>query len=241
MKRTLSVIITAYNERETLGATVDVVLESLKGLFGEHELIIVDDCSNDGTAEVADGLAARYPAIRVVHHAPNRGFAASYRHGVEEARMIYVGLVTGDNEMRPESIRAIFAAAGTADVVVPYQANQQDRPWIRRTLSRLFTWSVNRLFGVRLRYFQGPCVYPTALAQRLPMSTQGFAFLTEMLLRTVNAGHSYVEIPMLIQPRCYGRSSALSFQNVATAAAIVARLYVELRIWGPVARRVRRA
>ena len=241
MKRSLSVIITAYNERENLGATVDAVLRSLESLFDEFELIIVDDCSTDGTAEVADCLAARYPAIRVLHHALNRGFAASYRHGVVEARMTYVGLVTGDNEMRPESIRAIFAAAGTADVVVPYQANQQDRPWIRRTLSRFFTWSVNRLFGLRLRYFQGPCVYPTALAQGLPMSTQGFALLTEMLLRTLKAGYSYAEIPMHIQPRLYGRSSAVSFRNAASAAAIVARLYVELRLWGAIARRARGA
>jgi glycosyltransferase involved in cell wall biosynthesis len=241
MKHTLSVVITAYNERENLEATVEVVLGSLDSLFDEYEVIIVDDCSTDGTAEVADCLAARYPAIRVLHHAPNRGFAASYRHGVAEARMTHVGLVTGDNEMRPESVRAIFAAVGTADVVVPYQANQQDRPLVRRTLSRLFTWSVNRLFGLRLRYFQGPCIYPTAFAQGLPMSTQGFAFLTEMLLRTVRAGHSYAEVPMHIQPRRYGRSSALSFRNVATAAAIVARLYIELRLWGVIARRTRRA
>jgi len=241
MKRTLSVVITAYNERESLEATVEVVLGSLESLFDEYELIIVDDCSTDGTAEVADCLAGRYPAIRVLHHVPNRGFAASYRHGVAEARMAHVGLVTGDNEMRPESVRAIFAAVGTADVVMPYQANQQDRPLVRRTLSRLFTWSVNRLFGLQLRYFQGPCVYPTALAQGLPMSTQGFAFLTEMVLRTVKAGYSYAEIPMHIQPRRYGRSSALSFRNAATAAAVVARLYVELRLSRAVARRGRRA
>ena len=241
MKRTISVVITAYNERESLEATIEVVLGSLENLFDEYEVIIVDDCSSDGTAEVADGLAARYPAIRVLHQAPNRGFAVSYRHGVAEARMTHVGLVTGDNEMRPESVREIFAAVGTADVVVPYQANQQDRPWVRRTLSRLFTWSVNHLFGLRLRYFQGPCVYPTPLAQGLPMSTQGFALLTEMLLRSVKAGYSYAEIPMHIQPRRYGRSSALSFRNAATAAAVVARLYIELRLSRAFARRRRRA
>lgn len=144
--------------------------------------------------------------------------------------MAYVGLVTGDNEMRPESIRAAFGAVGTADVVVPYQANQQDRPWVRRTLSRVYTWTVNRLFGLRLRYFQGPCVYPTALAQGLSVTTNGFACLTEMLLRTVNAGYSYVEVPMHIQPRRHGQSSALSLRNAITAAGTIARLYVELRL-----------
>ena len=240
MRRGLSVVITAYNERESLDATVDVVLRSLEGVFGDYEVIVIDDCSTDGTAKVADLLGARYPAVRVLHHATNRGFAVSYRHGVEEARMQYVGLVTGDNEMRPESIRAIFGAVGTADVVVPYQANQQDRPWVRRTLSRVFTWTVNFLFGLRLRYFQGPCVYPTVLAQGLPITTHGFACLTEMLLRTVKAGYSYVEIPMHIQPRRYGRSSALSLRNAITAVGTIVRLYVELRLRPAVTRQARR-
>jgi dolichol-phosphate mannosyltransferase len=236
MEHSLSVIITAYNERENLDATVNLVLRSLEGLFTEYEIIIVDDCSTEGTGEVADRLAERNPAVRVLHHPHNLGFAASYRHGVAEAQMRNVGLVTGDNEMRLESVRAIFAAVGTADLVIPYQANQQDRPLVRRTLSRLFTWSVNALFGLRLRYFQGPCVYPTDLAQRLPVTTSGFAALTEMLVRTVKAGHSYVQVPMYVQPRVYGRSTALSLRNVATAAVTVVRLYVQLRLCRAAAR-----
>jgi glycosyltransferase involved in cell wall biosynthesis len=240
MERSLSVVITAYNERENLAATVEVVLRSLEGLFASYEIIIVNDCSSDGTAEVADRLSAMYPAVRVLHQTVNRGFAGSYRHGVEEARMTYVGLVTGDNEMCPESIREIFSAVGDADVVVPYQANQEDRPWIRRTLSRLFTWTVNLALGLRLRYFQGPCVYPTPLAQQVKITTHGFVCLTEMLVRTLKAGHSFIEVPMHIQPRRYGQSSALSVRNVVTAAGTIARLFVELRLGASTTQQARR-
>lgn len=215
--RSLSVVITARNEVGNLRATVETVLGSIVDLFEEYELVIVNDGSNDGTGTLADEIAQENPCIRVVHHTVSQGFAASYRDGVRLARMAHVGLVTGDNEMVPKSVRAAFEAVGQGDVVVPYQANQADRPLWRRILSRSFTFTVNTLFGLRLRYFQGPCIYPTAWAQALPLTTRGFVLLTDMLVRTIKAGYTYVEVPMHIRPRRYGRSSVLSARNAATA------------------------
>lgn len=228
--RSLSVVMTARNEEGNLRPAAETVLKSLSGLFDAYELLIVDDGSTDGTAAVADHLARTHPCVSVVHHPTSQGFAASYRHGVSLARMAYVALVTGDNEMTPESVRAAFEAVGKADVVVPYQANQQDRPWWRRVLSRSFTGLVNALFGLHLRYFQGPCVYPTAWARTLPVTTTGFALLTDMLVRTLKTGHSYIEVPMYIRPRAYGRSSAVSVRNVATALWTVGVLFRDIYV-----------
>ena len=228
----LAVVITARNEERNLEPTVDAVLMCLKEYFPAYEVLIIDDGSRDGTGRVADELARKHQAIRVVHHSTSRGFAVSYRHGVSLARMAYVGLVTGDNEMTPESIRAAFAVVGQADIVIPYQANQQDRPLWRRVLSRAFTSTVNFLFGLRIRYFQGPCIYPTQWAQRLPVTTTGFALLTDMLVRTLKVGCSYIEVPMKIRPRAYGRSSALSLRNVSTAGWTLATLWRDVYLRG---------
>lgn len=216
-KPSLSVVMTARNEEGNLRAAVGVVLASMQDLFSPFEILIINDGSTDGTGALADQLAGQHESIRVIHHRTSQGFASSYRHGVTLARMDYVGLVTGDNEMTPGAVRAAFEAVGKADVVVPYQANQQDRPWLRRTLSRAYTTTVNLLFGLHLRYFQGPCIYSTPWAQRLPLTTDGFALLTDMLVRTLKTGHSYIEVPMSVRPREYGRSAAISLRNVVTA------------------------
>ena len=228
----LTVVITARNEERNLEPTVHLVLAYLKEYFPAYEVLIIDDGSRDSTGRVADELARRHQAIRVIHHAASRGFAAAYRQGVSQARMPYVGLVTGDNEMTPESIATAFEAVGQADIVIPYQANQQDRPLARRVLSRTFTSTVNFLFGLRLRYFQGPSIYPTEWAQRLPLTTTGFGLLTDMLVRTLKAGCSYVEVPMKIRPRAYGRSSALSLRNVVTTGRTLAILWRDVYLRG---------
>jgi hypothetical protein len=61
-----------------------------------------------------------------------------------------------------------------------------------------------------------------------------------MLVRTLKAGHSFIEVPMHIQPRRYGQSSALSVRNVVTAAGTIARLFVELRLGASTTQQARR-
>jgi hypothetical protein len=127
-------------------------------------------------------------------------------------------------------MRAIFQAVGTAPIVAPFTANQAERPWLRRVLSRTFTGTVNTLFGLRLRYFQGPSVYPTALARRIPTTTRGYAFLAEMLIRALAAGHRAVEVPMYIQPRQFGASRAVTVRNVVTSLKTVALVLWDVKV-----------
>ncbi len=67
----LSVIMPVYNEEATLAEVVRQVLAAPCEL--EKELILVDDCSSDGSGQVADGLAEEDKRIRVFHHHINRG------------------------------------------------------------------------------------------------------------------------------------------------------------------------
>ena len=226
----LSIVIPARNEEGNLKPCVETVLGALDGVTDDYELIIVNDGSTDGTGALAERLAAEVRGVRAVHNAQGLGFARAYRHGAGLATKPYVGLIPGDNEIQPASMRAIFGAVGTADIVVPFTANQESRPWLRRVLSRTFTGTVNLLFGFDLHYYQGPCVYPAGVLRTLTVTTWGFVFLTEMLVRALAAGYRHVEVPMYIQPRQFGSSSAVSARNVVTALKTVARLLWDIKV-----------
>lgn len=226
----LSVVIPARNEEGNLEACVETVLEALEGITEDYELIIVDDGSTDGTGALAERLVTKLRGVKVVHNAPALGFAAAYRHGAGLASKAYVALIPGDNEIQPSSVRAIFEAIGKADLVVPFTVNQDSRPWVRQQLSRTFTNTVNFLFGFDLRYYQGPCIYPAGVLRALRVTTGGFVFLTEMLVRALAAGFRPVEVPMYIQARRFGASSAVTTRNVATALKTVARLFWDIKV-----------
>lgn len=198
----------------------------------DYEIVLVDDGSTDDTGEIADRLAERIDSVTVVHHAVNRGFAAAYRSGLERARMAYVTFLPGDNEVALESVVNIFAAVGSADLVIPYHATPWKRAWHRRVLTWVCVTEINLLFGWHQRYYQGPTVYPTKLAQRLPVTTRQFFFVTEMLTHALTAGFTSVEVGLTHQERSYGRSKAVAWSNVVNAESTILRLWWNVRIRG---------
>ena len=138
--------------------------------------------------------------------------------------------------MLPEEI---FAAVGKADIVVPYHGTPWNRAWHRRVLTWICTTQLNILFGRRLKYYQGPAVYPTELARVLPIITTGFFFATEMLVNALVMGYSIVEVPLIHHERTYGQSKAVRGSNIVNAQATILRLWWSLRVRGEAAPRPR--
>jgi len=221
-----------------LEAAVQDVVHALRSC-DEYEVIIVNDGSKDGTAEVADRLAATLPGVRVVHHEINRGFSESYQTGLRSARMDFFTFVPGDHEVALESVEEIFRAVGTADIVVPYHGTPWNREWHRRILTWICTTQLNVFFGRRLKYYQGPAVYPTKLARVLPINTTGFFFATEMLVNALMMGYSIVEVPLIHHERAYGQSKAVKGSNIVDAQLTIIRLWWSLRVRGARAKRPR--
>jgi glycosyltransferase involved in cell wall biosynthesis len=227
--RSVSVMVAAFNEVKTLEGAVTDVLAALHD-FAEYEVIIVDDGSTDGTAELADRLSAEHAAVRVVHHPVNRGIAAVYRTGLEAATKQYFTWVGGDREIAAESVYNILHAIGRADLVIPYHATPEARAWHRRLVTWLCTQQVNVLFGWRLHYYQGPTVYPRELALRIPVENQGFFFASEMLIRALATGLTWVEVGLRHHERQHGASSAVKPIHLLTAQLSVVGLWWSLRL-----------
>lgn len=94
---TFSVIIPCYNCAETLEATVKSVCAS--GLI-DYEILLIDDGSTDGTAELCDSLCAYDPAIRCIHQ-ENAGVSAARNCGIREAQGDYLWFVDADDQIIP--------------------------------------------------------------------------------------------------------------------------------------------
>lgn len=224
LQRRVSIFVPAYNEVGNLEGAIHDIVGAAEAALADYEVLVVDDGSTDGTGALADRLALALPKVRVIHQDRNRGIAAGYVRALEEAELDYIAFLPADGEISPESIKDILAAVGTAEIVAPYHANAQARARHRRFLTWAFRSLVNRLFGLRLRYYQGPCIYPTALARALPKTAGGFYFLTEMLVHAARAGHTYVEVGLIHQERRHGRSKAVSLRNIMSALRTVGAL-----------------
>jgi glycosyltransferase involved in cell wall biosynthesis len=229
-KPTISIIIPAYNEEGNLKGTVNEVLKAFVDRFVAYEIIIVNDGSKDRTGEVANELARGNPHVIVLHNSPNMGFGYSYRRGVQAATCDYVGFFPGDDCLRSECIAAVFDQVGRADIISHYTSNLEVRLPMRRSISRLYTWLMNTLFGLHLTYFNGPTIHRREIIQSVKISTDGFAFLSEIMVRLIRSGHSYMQIGTPIRERKRGSSKAFKPRNVVSVVKTIGTLFWEVNV-----------
>lgn len=207
-------------------------MAALGDRFGDWELLLFDDGSTDRTGAIMDGLAAADPRhLRVTHNPAPRNLGGVYKQGIDLARMEYVLMVPGDNENPGHALQAPFDAIGRAEIVLPYPVNSQVRGAVRHTVSRVYVGLLNRLFGLRVRYYNGTVIHRTANLKGLRIKTSSFAYQAEILIKLLCAGKSFVEVPIRIEPPKEGRRSrAFRWKNMVQVGRTLGDLFLAIRV-----------
>jgi glycosyltransferase involved in cell wall biosynthesis len=235
---TISLIVPALNEESVIEEVVHQIHSCASDYARNFEIILVDDGSHDATGRLMDGLAAGDPRIRVLHNETNIGLGASFQKGLAQARFDYVMLLCGDGGLPAASLPAIFQRIGEEDLVIPYMNNlKRIKTTSRYLLSRGYTKLLNFLFGFRLRYYNGLPVYPRALLQAITITSSGFGFQGEILVKLLRSGCTYVEVGVAGAEKTQ-RSVALRPRNIFSVAKTFAHLVHEIVRFRPIPRRV---
>ncbi len=124
----VSVVIPAFNEEKAVGPEIQSIRKVLveKGIV--HEIIIVDDASQDNTA--AQALAE---GVRVLQHPENRGYGASIKTGILAARYDVIAITDADGTYPADQLPILISKLQVADMVVGARVGSEVHiPWIRR-------------------------------------------------------------------------------------------------------------
>jgi len=142
----LSVVVPVFNERENLRPLVDEIAAAVRPLQLAWELLLVDDGSSDGSAEIIAQLAAEVPEVRGLHFRANRGQTAAFDAGFKAARGEVVVTMDADLQNDPKDIAVLLSALPGNHAAVGYRRKRRDS-WLRRVSSRIANSVRNRLSG----------------------------------------------------------------------------------------------
>jgi glycosyltransferase involved in cell wall biosynthesis len=223
------VVVPALDEEANIADAVREILASLGDRFSDHELLLFNDGSRDGTGRLMDELAAKNPKIRVTHNASSRNLGGVYKQGIAMARHEYLLMIPGDNENPRSALAAPFDAIGKADLIVPYPTNPQARSAARTFISRSYVALLNAMFGLRLRYYNGTVIHRTELLRTIDIETDSFAYQSEILVKLLRAGSSYLEVGIEIDPKPGRRSKAFRLKNMTAVGRTLLALALESR------------
>jgi glycosyltransferase involved in cell wall biosynthesis len=211
----VSFFVACYNEEKNIVATLENLRSTMATAAFTYEIIVVDDCSKDNSAEVVRRYQDSHVDMEIVLvcNPKNRGLARNFVEAAFLARGTHFKLVCGDNVDDPDSLKDTLNRIGAADVIIPYHKEIEGRSWARRTLSRTYTGLVNLLSGQSLHYYNGCAVYRTADVMRWHSRSSGFGFQADLVTRLLMQGATYVEVPIIGKERAGGTSTALKIRN----------------------------
>jgi len=224
-RHTLSVVIPAFNEAGNILGTLQNVTTALAGLDLDHEILVVDDGSRDGTGDLVQANTTRFPGVRLLANERNLGFGAAYRRGVQAASGSHIVMVHGDNAWQAASLQPFFAKTGDAEIIVAYTRNMwRARPLGRTLMSKAFTLTVNAITGRRLRYYNGLQIHRADILKTLTIQSSGYGFQAEVLVKALRLTRTFVEVPMDLVDRAHGESKAFRLKNAVDVVKTLRRL-----------------
>jgi glycosyltransferase involved in cell wall biosynthesis len=211
----VTLFVACYNEEKNIVATLDNIRDTMRELFLSYEILVIDDASQDRSVEIIEDYQRANPdaPVSLICSPRNLGLSRNFVEAAFRGHGRYFKLVCGDNVDTKESLIATFKQLGQADVIVPYHDVVRGRSRLRRFLSRNYTRVVNFLSGYQLAYYNGCGIYRRIDVMRWHSRTAGFGFQAELLVRLLDEGATYVQVPITGMERQGGASQALKLRN----------------------------
>ncbi len=221
----------AYNEEANIAVVVKEATKAAESVAEDYEIIVVNDGSQDRTAEIVKTLARANQRIKLLSHSQNLGYGASVKTGLAAARKEWIFFTDSDRQFHFDELPQFVAASNSADLIIGYRKKRMDpfhRIFIAQVLLKVWDFV---LFGLTVRDVD--CAYKLfhrRVRDALKLETQSAITVSEFLIKAKVAGFTIKQLPVRHYPRLYGQQTGGSWRVIARAAVESLQLFRELRL-----------
>jgi glycosyltransferase involved in cell wall biosynthesis len=229
----LSILMPVYNERTVVERCLSFVLTAPIPEDMERELVIVDDCSTDGTYAILERLAAAHPEIRLYRHAQNQGKGAAIRTAIQYATGDFSLIQDADLEYDPSEYPILLRPLldGRADAVFGsrYLAGEQTRVLLfwHSVINKILTLISNMFCNLNLTDME-TCykVFRTDLLKSIPIRSDRFGFEPEIVMKSAKRKFRIYEVPISYHGRTYEEGKKIGWKDGVKALGVVLKFWL---------------
>jgi SAM-dependent methyltransferase len=222
----LSVLTPVYNERHLVAASLARVLALESASISRLELIVVDDCSTDGSWEVLRELASREPRLRLYRHDRNQGKGAAIRTALAHATCDICMVHDADLEYNPADIPSLLrpfieegadAVFGSRYMSAPYRrALMHGHTVVNKALTSVSNWLTDlNLSDIETCYK----LINTSLLKSIPLRSDDFRFEIEVTFKLAKRRARVFEVPIRYLPRSHEEGKKIRARDGLLAIA----------------------
>jgi glycosyltransferase involved in cell wall biosynthesis/precorrin-6B methylase 2 len=229
----LSILIPVYNERTVVEKSLALVLAAPLPENMDRELVIVDDCSTDGTSDILARMAEREPRIRLFRQTVNQGKGAAVRRAIQEAGGDFCLVQDADLEYDPSEYPILMRPLmdGRADAVFGsrYLSGEQSRvlPFWHSMINKGLTLVSNVFSNLNVTDME-TCykVFRTDLLKSIPIRSDRFGFEPEITMKCSKRQLRVYEVPISYHGRTYEEGKKIGWKDGAKALGVILYFWI---------------
>jgi len=222
----LTVFIGCYNEKPTILKAID----EAKKLDIEKEIIVIDNCSTDGTREILEGLKDDSD-IKIILHSQNMGAGYSVCEAINLAKGEYFYAPGADLEYRMSDVIEKFKKLNEEQLDGVFGSRLLDKQHISKLDlikqrpfwlgSIISTFLTNRFYGRNFTDIIAPKLIKTDILKNLALKSSGQAFEFELVSRLCKKGCKISEVPIYYNPRSHKEGKTIKIFDMIPALLIM--------------------
>jgi len=231
----VSVVIPVYNEQDAIGQVIDEVRQAMDPSGHRYDILVVDDCSTDNTAQVAQSRG-----VRVVRRAVNGGSGSCRKTGILAAHGDIIAMLDGDGSYTAADIPTLLSYMPAYDQVNGARTSEEGtHKWLRASAKYVIRQLACYLTGARIPDLNTglKAFRRDVMLQYLWVLPRGFSCVTSMTLAFLCNGYAVKYVPTAYRKRL-GQSKFHPVRDTWNYLMTVVRMimfFAPLRILGPLA------
>ncbi len=225
-KPSIAIFFPVYKDEGTVERVAMKSLKVLSDIASKYKIIIVDDGSPDGSGEIADKLAEKYPEIISIHHKTNLGYGSALQTGFQNSLDYeWICFTDGDNQYDVNELYHISKLLHHYDLIVTFRYSKIHGT-LRTFVSYVYNLIIRWLFKSYLRdHNSGLKIVRANVMKDMELISKSTFIGAEIIINAMVKGYPIGEVGINMYPRTFGESSTMSISNIVGSIRDMFRVY----------------